>query len=185
MFQFIAVAHPFKGEVFFRCGQHPTMSDPPRLVTTELFPTVSRTSLRQTVPAYTVSTAPHTHKGASMNGEFIGLIAVIMSLGIPMAAMYTYFRVRKLRTEERLAAIARGVDVPMVAELPEASRSRRYGILLTSGAVGFIIAMGMIATIERDPETWTAAAVAVIPLAIGIGYFLDSSLIRRDLRSAS
>jgi len=34
-----------------------------------------------------------------MNGEFIGLIAVIMSLGIPMAAMYTYFRVRKLRTE--------------------------------------------------------------------------------------
>jgi len=45
--------------------------------------------------------------------------------------------------------------------------------------------MGLIATIERDPETWTAAAVAVIPLAIGIGYFLDSSLIRRDLRSAS
>jgi len=39
--------------------------------------------------------------------------------------MYTYYRVRKLRTEERLAAIARGVDVPMVAELPEASRSRR------------------------------------------------------------
>jgi len=115
-----------------------------------------------------------------MNGEFIGLIAVIMSLGIPMAAMYTYFRVRKLRTEERLAAIARGVDVPMVAELPEASRSRRYGILLTSGAVGFIIAMGLIATIQRETETWTAAAVAVIPLAIGIGYFLDSSLIRRD-----
>ena len=115
-----------------------------------------------------------------MNGEFIGLIAVIMSLGIPMAAMYTYFRVRKLRTEERLAAIARGVDVPMVAELPEAARSRRYGILLTSGAVGFIIALGLIATIKHEPDTWTAAAVAVIPLAIGIGYFLDSSLIRRD-----
>ena len=45
-----------------------------------------------------------------MNGEFIGLIAVIMSLGIPMAAMYTYFRVRKLRTEERLAAMQRGVS---------------------------------------------------------------------------
>jgi hypothetical protein len=52
-----------------------------------------------------------------------------MSLGIPMADMYILTR-RKLRTEERLAAIARGVDVPMVASMPEASRSRRYGILL-------------------------------------------------------
>jgi len=120
-----------------------------------------------------------------MNADLIGLIAVIMSLGIPMAAMYTYFRVRKLRTEERLAAIARGVDVPMVAELPEATRPRPYGILLTSGAVGFIIAMCLIATIERERDTWTAAAVAVIPLAIGIGYFLDSSLIRRDLHSVN
>ena len=120
-----------------------------------------------------------------MDGQLIGLVAVIMSLGIPLGAMYTYFRVRKLRTEERLAAIARGVDVPMVAELPEASRSRRYAILLMSGAVGFIIAMGLIATIEHETETWTAAAVAAIPLAIGVGYFLDFTLIRRDLNSAS
>jgi hypothetical protein len=120
-----------------------------------------------------------------MNGEFIGLVAVMMSLGIPLAGMYTYYRIRKLRTEERLAAIARGVDVPMVAELPEASRSRRYAILLISGAVGFIIAMGLIATIQREPETWTAAAVGVIPLAIGLGYFLDFTLIRRDLNSAN
>ena len=73
----------------------------------------------------------------------------------------------------------------MVAELSESARSRRYGILLTSGAVGFIVAMGLIATIEREPETWTAAAVAIIPLAIGVGYFLDSNLIRRDANPAS
>jgi hypothetical protein len=120
-----------------------------------------------------------------MNGEFIGLVAVIMGMGIPLAAMYTYFRIRKLRTEERLAAIARGTDVPMVAELSESARSRRWGILLCSGAVGFIIAMGLIATIERDTGTWTAAAVAIIPLAVGLGYFLDSTLIRRDANPAS
>jgi hypothetical protein len=120
-----------------------------------------------------------------MDGQLIGLVAVIMGLGIPMAGMYTYYRVRKLRSEERMAAIARGVDVPMVAELPEASRSRRWGILLVSGAVGFIIAMGLIATIEHEHDTWTAAAVAIIPLAIGIGYFLDAFLIRRDLNVAS
>jgi hypothetical protein len=120
-----------------------------------------------------------------MDGQLIGLVAVIMGLGIPMAAMYTYYRVRKLRSEERMASIARGVDVPMVAELPEAARSRRWGILLCSGAVGFIIAMGLIATIEHERDTWTASAVAVIPLAVGIGYFLDAALIRRDLKATS
>lgn len=115
-----------------------------------------------------------------MDGQLIGLVAVIMALGIPLAAMYTYYRIRKLRSEERMAAIARGVNVPMAEELSEVARSRRSGILLVSGAVGTIIAMGLIATIEREPDTWTAAAVAVIPLAVGIGYFLDARLIRRD-----
>jgi len=99
--------------------------------------------------------------------------------------MYTHFRVRKLRSEERMAAIARGGDVPMVAELSEAARARRWGILLCSGAVGFIIAMGLIAMIEHEPETWTGAAVAVVPLAVGIGYFLDAALIRHDLKAAN
>ena len=71
-----------------------------------------------------------------MNDDFIGLVAVVMALGIPMAAMYTIYRVRKLRTDERLAALARGVNVPMEPELSQVARSRRYGILLTAGAIG-------------------------------------------------
>ncbi len=51
-----------------------------------------------------------------MGGDIIGLVAVVMSLGIPLGAMYTYYRVRKLRSEERLAAIARGVEIPMEPE---------------------------------------------------------------------
>jgi hypothetical protein len=118
-----------------------------------------------------------------MDGTIIGLVAVIMSLGIPLGAMYTYYCVRKLRSEERLAAIARGVSVPMEPELTQAARSRRAGILLTCGAVGFIIALGLIAQIEHEPDTWSAAALAIIPLAIGIGYFVDLTLIRRDLHA--
>ncbi len=52
-----------------------------------------------------------------MTGEFIGLVAVVLTLGIPVAGMYTYYHVRKLRTQERLAAMARGVEIPMVADL--------------------------------------------------------------------
>jgi hypothetical protein len=116
-----------------------------------------------------------------MNGEFIGLVAVIMILGIPLGAMYTYFRVRKLRTEERLAAIARGVPVPMEPELSQAARSRRSGILLTAGAIGYILTFMLIARVE--PEAWVAASFGSIPLAVGIGYFVDATLVRREARS--
>lgn len=119
-----------------------------------------------------------------MDGQLIGLVAVIMSLGIPLGAMYTYYRVRKLRTEEHLAAIARGASLPMVAELSETARSRRSGILLVSGALGYILTFGLIAQIEREPEPWVAAAFGIIPLAIGIGYFLDFTLIRRDAQAS-
>jgi hypothetical protein len=120
-----------------------------------------------------------------MDGQLIGLVAVILTLGIPLAGMYTYYRVRKLRSEERLAAIAQGVNIPMVAELSETARSRRSGILLVSAALGYILAFGLIAQIEHEPETWVAAAFGMIPLAIGIGYFLDATLIRRDLHPSS
>ena len=115
-----------------------------------------------------------------MNDEIIGLAAVVMSLGIPIAALYTYYRVRKLRTDERLAAMARGVNVPMQPELPEGARSRRSGILLVAGSLGYIATFGLIARVE--PDAWTAAAFGIIPLAVGLGFFIDSALIRRDSR---
>jgi hypothetical protein len=116
-----------------------------------------------------------------MTGEFIGLVAVTLTLGIPLAAMYTYYHVRKLRSQERLAAMARGVEIPMIAELSEPARSRRAGILLVTGAIGYILTFALIAQIEREPDTWVAATFGIIPLAVGIGYFLDATLIRRDI----
>ena len=70
-----------------------------------------------------------------MGGELIGLVAVILGMGVPLGALYTYYRVRKLRSEERLAAIARGVEIPVEPELSQAARSRRSGILLVSGVL--------------------------------------------------
>lgn len=119
-----------------------------------------------------------------MDGTIIGLVAVIMSLGIPLGAMCTYYRVRKLRTEERLAAIARGVSVPMEPELTQAARSRRAGILFACGGLGFLVALGLIAQIEHEPDTWSAAVLGIIPFAIGVGYFVDFTLIRRDLQAS-
>lgn len=117
-----------------------------------------------------------------MDGDLIGLAAVVMSLGIPLAAMYTYYRVRRLRSEERLAALARGVSVPLQPELSEAAHSRRAGILLTAAAIGYMVTFLLIARVEYD--AWMAAAFGAIPLAVGLGFFLDSALIRRDQHTA-
>ena len=108
------------------------------------------------------------------------LAAVVMFLAVPLAAigMYTFYRVRKLRTEERLAAMQRGASIPMEPELSETARSRRYGILLVAGAVGYMTAFTIVARYE--PDAMIAAALGAIPFTLGLGYFLDSALIRRD-----
>src|SRR5580693_4584892 len=118
-----------------------------------------------------------------MGGELIGLVAVILGMGVPLGALYTYYRVRKLRSEERLAAIARGVEIPLEPELTQAARSRRAGLLLVGGALGYIMSFGLIAQVQADRDIWTVAAFGIIPLAVGIGYFLDWSMIRRDVRT--
>ena len=117
-----------------------------------------------------------------MHGDIVGLVAVIMIFGIPIAAMYTYYAVRKLRTEERLAAMARGVSVPMEPELSQAARSRRWGLLLTSAGLGYAITFALIARVE--PDAWVAAAFGIIPFAIGLGCFVDSFLVRRDVHAS-
>jgi len=114
----------------------------------------------------------------------VGLVAVVLSLGIPMAGMYTYYRVKKLRADERMAALARGVAIPFETEATPAARSRKSGILLVSGAVGYIATFGAIAGIAHEPDTWAAAVFGFIPLAVGIGYFIDFALSRGEAHSA-
>src|SRR5258708_33196202 len=68
--------------------------------------------------------------GKNIMDEITGLAAVIMIFGMPTAilGMYTYYRVRKLRTEERMAAIQRGVAVGLEAGLSGGAQSHRSRI---------------------------------------------------------
>jgi hypothetical protein len=101
-----------------------------------------------------------------------------------MGVLYTYYRVRKLRSAERMAAIARGVEIPWGPELSQGVRSRRWGIVFLSGAIGYIAAMVSIARLG-ETDGWAAAAMGLVPIAVGIGFFIDWSLLRRDLRASS
>ena len=115
--------------------------------------------------------------------EPIGLVAVVLSFSVPLAAIYAWYRVRKLRTEERLAAIAKGVAVPMADELPPHARSRKAAILLTAGGLGYLITFMLLARYESD--AMQAAVFGVIPICVGIGYFIDATLVRRDMHPSA
>ncbi len=114
-----------------------------------------------------------------MSGDMIGFAAAVLIFSTPIAAMYAYYRVRKLKTEVKLAAIEKGLPVPFEPELPHPARSRRSGILLVCGGLGYTLTFALVSLVERD--ALVAAAFGIIPVAIGIGYFIDATLVRREL----
>jgi hypothetical protein len=113
-----------------------------------------------------------------------GLAAIVMIFGMPTAAiaMYTFYRVRKLRSEERMALIQRGAELPVQPDLSEAATSRRFGILLVAGAVGYMLAFTILSRYESD--AMMATSFGAIPFTLGLGFFLDSYLIRRDAKAS-
>jgi len=113
----------------------------------------------------------------------VALVAVIMSLSVPLAIIYVWFRVRQLRTQERLAAIEKGMTVPQMEELPPHARSRRNGILFLAGGLGYALMMWVIGHAAGEADAIAATAFGILPVALGIGYFIDAALVRRELRA--
>src|SRR5262249_59783097 len=63
--------------------------------------------------------------------EHCGSAAGIIIFGVPIAGIYTYFFLRKFRTEGKLAAIARGGYVPIGPGIAQACGSWSAGLRLT------------------------------------------------------
>ena len=53
--------------------------------------------------------------------------------------------------------------------------------MLTAASLGYMITFALISRYESD--AWVAGAFGIIQLTVGLGFFLDSALIRRDLHS--
>jgi tetrahydromethanopterin S-methyltransferase subunit E len=99
---------------------------------------------------------------------------------------------RRIKSEERLAMIAHGVPLPQIEQFsakPEVTKdplrslgnARRTGIVLTSLGLGLILFFAALALIVHTPEVLSGAAAGLIPLVIGIGFFIDYGLQRREL----
>src|ERR1700730_10893272 len=122
-------------------------------------------------------------------GCLVGIVAIV-------AGIWLEGHKRRMKSEERIAMLARGVPLAEIEKMlgagdeekppvKDPSRSlgnaRRTGIVLVSVGVGLILFFITLSYIVQERDVLAGAAVGIIPLAIGIGFFIDYNLQRREL----
>ncbi len=115
----------------------------------------------------------------------------VMVLGIIVVVNYGHYKIRTLRSRERLAAIEKGLLLPegdFLADVSDprktAARTRLTAIILIAAGIGTASAFVILAWVLRERDVLSAAAFAIIPLAIGIGMLVDYRLQSRALEDA-
>ncbi|MDR3735099.1 MAG: hypothetical protein P4L10_06115 [Acidobacteriaceae bacterium] len=127
--------------------------------------------------------------------------AFIAWFGVVAVKTISRYQVRKLQSQERLAAIEKGLPVapedPSIIEKTfgerESSRPsnplRRIGYLRTSGIVCISVGVGLVlffmalAHIIQEHMVLCGAATGIIPLAIGAGLLLDARMQANALKA--
>ena len=134
----------------------------------------------------------------AFNSPFIVPVAAFaLVLGIIIVVNITNYHTRRLKSEERMAAIAKGIPLPPepqqdLAELVELANRRNPsdplilaqrgrglrtgGIACVSVGVGMALFAFALAWILQEHDVLAVAAAGLIPLAIGIGLLIDYAL---------
>ena len=137
-----------------------------------------------------------------MSSPFVVPVAgCFMILGIVAVSVWSGTRQREMESQERLAAIAKGlVPPPTQAELaatnaiqgrPAVNAVRRRtlnrtgGLVLVAVGVGIILTCALIAYIVGERDVLCGSAAGLIPLAIGVGLLIDSQLQAREIEAAT
>jgi hypothetical protein len=122
-------------------------------------------------------------------GCLVGIVAIVS--GIWLEAQK-----RRIKSEERMAMLARGVPLaeienmlgsgveekpPVKDPLRSLGNARRTGIVLVSVGLGLTLFFIALSYIVGERDVLAGAAVGIIPLAIGIGFFIDYNLQKREL----
>ena len=79
--------------------------------------------------------------------------------------------------EKVLSADGRAAKDP----LQEIASTRRTAIVLISTGIGIMLSFLVLAWVVNEHEVLSGGAFGLIPLSIGVGFFIDYSLQKRDL----
>jgi Flp pilus assembly protein TadB len=126
----------------------------------------------------------------------IPLGAFAVAIVAIVAGIWADINNKRIRADQRMAMIARGVSIEEIEKLlgkstdPDRppkdplrslSNARRAGIVLVSSGIGIVLFFLALTAILQVHEVLSGAAVGLIPLAIGIGFFVDYNLQKREL----
>ena len=134
-----------------------------------------------------------------MNSPFVIPVAgCLTGLGIAVAGIWSTVREREIRSQERLAAIAKGIPLPPTVEelaiihgKPSVDSTRRRGnvrrggIVLLGLAIGLILFFIALASVLQQRDVLCGAAAGLIPLGIGVGLLIDARIQTREIEEAT
>ncbi len=124
-------------------------------------------------------------------GAFAVAIAAIVS------GAWSKAQTQRIRAEQRMTMLGRGVPLAEIEQLLGAKQgedlrppkdplrslgnARRTGIVLVSSGLGVITFGVLLTLILRERDVLVVAAAGLIPFAIGIGFFIDYNLQKREM----
>jgi hypothetical protein len=133
------------------------------------------------------------------NSPFIIPVAgCLMVLGIVATSIWAGVRSQEIKSHERLALIAQGIQPEPTwfeasakaaaagelgaprARMNDGSKARRAGVVLVSIGAGLILFFFALTVILRVPAVLSGGAAGLIPLAIGVGFLVDARLKKRE-----
>ena len=136
----------------------------------------------------------------ALSSPYIVPLAVFAWLSITVIAkMIGDAQKRRVIAEQRMAMVQRGVPADQIHLLLRPARNdheddtrtkdplrslgnaRRTAVVLVSMGIGIVVFGLLLSEILRLREILTVAAAGLIPLAIGIGFFIDYNLQKREL----
>jgi len=134
-------------------------------------------------------------------GPYIVPVAVFAWLAIAgIVQMIGSVNKRRIQADERMAMLQRGMSADEINQLLKPaekdiaeelaktkdplrslSNARRSGVVLVSVGLGVVLFGILLSMILQVREVLSVSACGLIPLAIGIGFFVDYALQRREL----
>jgi hypothetical protein len=121
-------------------------------------------------------------------GCLVGIVAIVS--GIWFEAQQ-----RRNKAEQRMAMIARGLPVAEIERLIGAGddekrfkdplrslgNARRTAVVLISTGIGLALFFIALSVILSERDVLAGAAIGIVPAAIGVGFFFDYNLQKREL----
>jgi Domain of unknown function (DUF6249) len=133
----------------------------------------------------------------AFNSPFIVPIgAFAVAIVAVIAGIWSQAHAVRVKAEQRMAMLARGMSITDIEQLlgsgqdekkapkdplRSLSNARRAGIVLVSSGAGIMLFFFALTAVIGDREILSGAAVGLIPLAIGVGFFIDYNLQKREL----